>query len=101
MYAETIAGYSRALITWSVVRIEPALTTEPPTSAFVSCSLRKPSSRDQSATYGEGAYCACSATSFSTALTTDKRLRSTSNWRASSVRFSSRTVSVLTSRRRL
>ena len=37
------------------------------TSARVSCSLRNPSSRDQSATYGDGAYCACSATSRSTA----------------------------------
>ena len=71
MYAETIDGYSRAPITCSVVRSDPAFTTEAPESALVSCSLRNPSIRAHSATYGEGAYCACSATSFSTALTTD------------------------------
>ena len=42
-------------------------------SALVSCSLRKPSTRAQRATYGDGAYCACSATSARTALTTGSR----------------------------
>ena len=63
MYAEARYGKLGADITWSVVRSDAALTIEPATSARVSCSLRKPSTRDQSATYGDGAYCACSATS--------------------------------------
>ena len=98
MYADAIAGYPDALITCSVVRIDPAFTTEPSVSAFVSCCLRKPSSRAQSATYGDGAYCACNPTSRSTAFTTDSRFRSRSSCRASSVRFNSRSESVLTSR---
>src|SRR5262249_35079966 len=49
-----------------------------------------PWTRDHSATYGDGAYCACNATSFSTAFTAEIRLRSSSICRRSSVRFSSR-----------
>ena len=80
-------GYSARAITCSVVRKDAPLTIA---RFAVSCSLRNPSTRDHSATYGDGAYCACSATSFATAFAAEMRLRSSSICRSSSVRFSSR-----------
>ena len=48
--AAAYSGWSLALTRWSVPRISAALTTCSRRSARVSCSRRKPSSRDQSAT---------------------------------------------------
>src|SRR5919197_517484 len=76
----------------SVMRKSCDLTTRRCSSARVRFSLRKPATRVHSAMYGEGANWACSAQTRSTALGTASLRRSSRSWRASSARFSSRSV---------
>src|SRR5437660_382506 len=76
----------------SVMRKRVDLTTLCCSSARVSCGLRKPSSRDHSARYGDGGHCAWIAQSLSTACWTPSLRRSSRSWRASSARLSSRSV---------
>src|SRR6266568_792836 len=68
------------------------LTTSRSSSARVSCSLRKPVTLDQSAMYGEGAYCACRAQRRSIARGTVRRSAARSICRSSKARLSSRSV---------
>src|SRR2546422_3929038 len=77
---------------WSVIRKRVDLTTFLSSSARVSCSLRNPVNLDQSAMYGEGAYCACSAQSRSIARGTVSRCGVRSSCRSSKARLSSRSV---------
>ena len=84
------AGVSR----WMVERSEVPCTRVLRSSALVSCSRSNPSSRDQRPTYIEGAYWAWIPPIRSTAFGSDARLRSSSSWRASRARLSSRSVSV-------
>src|SRR5712691_7731924 len=76
----------------SVMRKREDLTTVRSSSARVNCSLRKPVTRDQSAMYGDGAYCACSAQSRSTARDTISLCGVRSICRSSNARLSSRSV---------
>ena len=81
-----------------VLRMSVACTTERRSSAAVSASRSKPSSRDHRPTYIDGAYCAWIPAIRSSARGSGVRARSSSSWRASSARLSSRSVSVRTAR---
>ena len=84
------------------MRMSVAWTTERRSSARVSASRSKPSSRDHSPMYIDGAYCACSAPMRSSARGIGVRARSSRSWRASSARLSSRWLRTrsVTARRR-
>ena len=77
-----------------VWRISVAWITERRSSARVRASRVKPSSRDHRPMYIDGAYCAWMPPMRSSALGRGVRARSSSSWRASSARFSSRCVRV-------
>ena len=72
-----------------VLRMSVACTTERRSSAAVSASRSKPSSRDHRPTYIDGAYCAWIPPIRSSARGSGVRARSSSSWRASSARLSS------------
>ena len=97
------AASSRARETrWIVERISVPCTTLRRSSARVSASRSKPSSRDHSPMYIDGAYCACRPPMRSSARGIESDARSSSIWRASSARLSSRSVRTrsVTARRR-
>ena len=75
-------------------RITVGFRTSPRSSARSSVSRRKPSTRVQSPTYGEGGHCAWIPTSRSIVFATGSRRRSSSSWRARVARLSSCSVSV-------
>ena len=77
-------------------------TTLRRSSARVSASRSKPSSRDDSPMYIDGAYCACRPPMRSSARGIESDARSSSSWRASSARLSSRSLRTrsVTARRR-
>jgi hypothetical protein len=79
---------------WIVDRIIQACTTVLRSSARVRSSRRNPSSRVQSPRYPAGAYCVWSPHTRSNVRGIVPVPRSSSDWRASSARFSSRSVRV-------
>ena len=81
-----------------VLRMSVACTAERRSSARVTCSRSSPSMRDHSPMYIDGAYCACSVPMRSSVRGIGVRPRSSRSWRASSVRLSSRWLSVRTGR---
>ncbi len=80
-----------------VERISVPCATDRRSSARVSRARSKPSTRDQSPMYIDGAYCAWRPATRSSALGRESAFRSRSSWRASRARFSSRRVSVRSS----
>ena len=81
---------------WIVTRISVACTTVRATSASVTACRSRPSSRLHSPMYIDGAYCAWIPPTASSARGSGIRPRSSSSWRASSARLSSRRVRVRT-----
>src|SRR5215211_59588 len=85
---------SRFETRWMVARIKVACTTARRPSARVNASLSKPSSRDQSPMYIEGAYCAWIPPIRSSARGMGRRARCSSSCRARRARLRSCSVSV-------
>ncbi len=88
------AKASRAVTRWIVERISDVRTAARSSIAAASSPGSKPSSRDQSPTYGDSGACACIPTRCSIAASGAIASRASSSWRASRARLSARGPSI-------